>query len=471
MATLTVTATEDYSDGNPPLSNITDIVFTNGASATATFNASQFNGTTISTSVSIVGNANPNLITIKVGNNETFTGAGFTFTDFGPGDSFTFQGTSGSETIVGTTQRDVYFGSDGIDNVSLGIGQDLAVLGIGSFDAGEVLDAGAGSDTLNLSNDAFLFILGTLSGFEELNFSDGTNSVAVFTAQQFASFTVVSAGGGNNGIVVIGPDIDLSQLNLNNWNLAGTDTIVLDGGDAGATVVGSEEDDTILGGDGKDVLDGGPGGDDTMLGGLGNDTYVFHGAADFASELGGGGTDLVRSEVDFSLADAARIGGDVENLTLIGAALVGTGNGLANRLTGNAGANLLDGGAANDTLRGLTGTDTLTGGGDKDDFVFESALTAANVDHITDFVHKIDDVVVDRSVFKGLRLGNLDRDAFVSGRNVDEAADREDRFIYDTKTGELFFDRDGTGNKDAKLFAILDGSPDDISQKDFVVIA
>jgi len=84
-------------------------------------------------------------------------------------------------------------------------------------------------------------------------------------------------------------------------------------------------------------------------------------------ELAGGGTDTVRSWTAWTLGD------HLENLTLLGGALVGTGNGLANALTGNG---------SNNTLNGMGGNDTLTGAGGNDIFVFTGGFGA---DVITDF--------------------------------------------------------------------------------------
>src|SRR4030095_5454904 len=84
-------------------------------------------------------------------------------------------------------------------------------------------------------------------------------------------------------------------------------------------------------------------------------------------ETGGGGADIdtVKSSVNFDLGGAKALG-DVENLTLAGAALVGSGNGLDNLITGNAGKNSLIGLAGNDTLDGGAGNDTLIGGDGND---------------------------------------------------------------------------------------------------------
>ncbi|MBI1731236.1 MAG: hypothetical protein HYR49_00515, partial [Gammaproteobacteria bacterium] len=44
-----------------------------------------------------------------------------------------------------------------------------------------------------------------------------------------------------------------------------------------------------------------------------------------------------------------------------------------------------------------------------------------------------------------------------------------DRIIYHTTTGELFYDRDGSGTKAAVLFATLEGAPT-LDADDFFVV-
>ena len=93
----------------------------------------------------------------------------------------------------------------------------------------------------------------------------------------------------------------------------------------------------LTGNAGANKLDG-LGGDDTMDGRLGNDTYFVDSSNDKVSEdtLTGGGTDTVFSTANFTLND------NIENLTLLGAALTGTGNDGSNTITGNDLANTLD---------------------------------------------------------------------------------------------------------------------------------
>ncbi|MEO5845724.1 MAG: calcium-binding protein [Caldimonas sp.] len=108
----------------------------------------------------------------------------------------------------------------------------------------------------------------------------------------------------------------------------------------------------------------------------------------FISSPPGGGVDVVRSPVTWTLGD------DLENLSLTGTkAVSATGNALANVLFGNiaanvirgeAGADRLDGGAANDTLVGGLGDDTyLLGRGYGSDRVQEDDAAAGNTDTLS----------------------------------------------------------------------------------------
>lgn len=87
-------------------------------------------------------------------------------------------------------------------------------------------------------------------------------------------------------------------------------------------------------------------------GGGGHDTYVIDHAADLVVENTGAGTDTVRTYVDY------RIGSNVENMVLIGTAVIGTGNSLDNTILGNEGRNFINGAAGADSMRGGGGHDT-----------------------------------------------------------------------------------------------------------------
>ena len=192
-----------------------------------------------------------------------------------------------------------------------------------------------------------------------------------------------------------------------------------------------------------------------MYGGPGNDVYVVGESSDAVREYAGEGTDSVYSSVSHTLRD------NVERLYLTGTAPVnGTGNGLANLLTGNGAANVLTGGAGNDTLRGGDGADTLAGGIGNDTlaggygtdtFLFNTALNrTTNVDRITGFSPADDVIRLDQTVFAALSLGALSADAFRAGT---AALDADDRIIYNSGTGRIYYDADGNGAGAQILFA------------------
>jgi Ca2+-binding RTX toxin-like protein len=142
----------------------------------------------------------------------------------------------------------------------------------------------------------------------------------------------------------------------------------LDGNNAANKLNGLGGNDTIAGGKGNDTIDGGEG-DDSMVGGLGNDVFFVNSKADIVVDnldkegKDAGGIDIVNSSVDYTLSKF------IDNLTLTGTAIVGTGNDLNNAIVGNGEKNELFGLAGNDTLTGNAGADTLDGGTGNDSMI------------------------------------------------------------------------------------------------------
>ena len=104
-------------------------------------------------------------------------------------------------------------------------------------------------------------------------------------------------------------------------------------------------------------------------------------------------------------------------------------------------------------INGAAGRDTLIGGSGPDFFVFDVALTAANVDAITDFQTGSDTIDMSRFTFTGLEVGDLARSAFTIG---EEATTSRHRIIYDDDSGAVLFDADGSRDAaEAIQFATL----------------
>jgi Ca2+-binding RTX toxin-like protein len=279
------------------------------------------------------GDENANVIWGSVGNdtidggagNDTILSSNPQYNTFAGGND-KLSGGAGNDTITGGAGNDSIYGGDDIDTLSGGIGNDL-------------LDGGTGNDQMTggLGDDSY-YVDNALDVVNEAS-NGGTDKV-------------------NSSI-----DFSLAALaNIENLTLLGSTNI---------NGTGNGGDNILTGNTGNNTLDGGAG-KDTMIGGTGDDTYIVDNAGDKVSETVAGtlgGTDLVKSSIDFSLAALT----NVENLTLTGTAINGTGNALNNVITGNAAANTLNGGAGNDTLDGGAGIDTLIGGAGNDTYVIDDA--------------------------------------------------------------------------------------------------
>ncbi|MEZ5960602.1 MAG: Calx-beta domain-containing protein [Hyphomonadaceae bacterium] len=316
--------------------------------------------------------------------------------------NLTASGNSLNNTITGNAGNNILYGYDGND----------------------ILNGGAGADTM---------------------FGAAGNDY--YVVDNAGDITVEGAAGPAGGIDTVESWIS-RNLNANFENL------ILMGSAANAygnildnALTGNAAANRLYGFDGADILDGGAGADQ-MFGGNGNDTYIVDNAGDVTSETSAlGGIDTVISSVTRNLT------ANLENLTLTGGANInGAGNALNNIVIGNDGANTLYGLDGDDRLDGGLGADTLQGGLHADTYVFSTAIGGGNVDAIIGFNVADDTIELSNAVYTGLSTGALDANAFVIGA---AAADADDRIIYNSATGQLFFDADGTGAGAAILFATL----------------
>lgn len=116
-------------------------------------------------------------------------------------------------------------------------------------------------------------------------------------------------------------------------------------------------------------------------------------------------------------------------------------------LTGGKKADVLKGGAGDDLLNGGLGIDTLTGGSGADVFAFSTKLGKTNVDVVTDFSEG-DTVQLSKAVFGKLGKGVLKDGSLRFGKT---ALDKDDRILIDRRSGDAYYDADGSGTKYAAV--------------------
>jgi hypothetical protein len=232
---------------------------------------------------------------------------------------------------------------------------------------------------------------------------------------------------------------------LDDPNLTGTaaaDTISgLGGRDH---LYGLAGNDTLFGGAGNDAMHGDAGAD-IMFGGAGNDDYYVDDVNDVISEttvpgVDDGGNDRVYSTVSYTLSPF------LERLVLLEspAAISATGNAQVNSIVGNSNANIINGGGGKDTLTGGLGADT---------FVLGPA-NAANTVTITDFAaeDKFGITANDYGLSQGNGLVNngsgalvLDPSWFATVTGTHGTAAGHGQFLYNTTTGLVMWEPDGSG--------------------------
>jgi Ca2+-binding RTX toxin-like protein len=237
--------------------------------------------------------------------------AGIVFPAYGLGDII--DGGAGNDTLNGLVGADRLFGGAGNDKLDGGAGNDWLVGGEGA----DKLSGGTGNDTASYEGSS-------------------------------AGVTVDLAAGTGSGGDAEGDTLDGIE------NLSGSGGADVLRGDSGAN--------KLDGGAGNDLLEG-RGGADALIGGAGIDT------ADYSASGAG---------VNVDLASGVGKGGDAEGDTLTQIEnLIGSAH--DDTLRGDAGANLLQGGAGDDVLEGRGGADMLQGGEGNDTATYANSSAGVNV--------------------------------------------------------------------------------------------
>jgi Ca2+-binding RTX toxin-like protein len=384
------------------------------------------------------GNSAGNLIRGNEGDNRLHGGGGADTMLGGDGDD-TFI-TDGSDTITENADE----GTDTVrSSVSITLTEHVENLVLTGSDA--ISGTGNAEDNTITGNRGANQLVGGAGGDTLV----GGRGNDVYTID--AEDVVVETAGGGTDTVRADFSTTLGE-NVENLQLIGTGAISGIGNAAGNVMSGNNGNNRLEGDGGNDLLNGAAG-TDTLVGGTGNDSYITDGG-DTIFERADEGIDSVQSSATHSLS------GNVEHLLLTGSAAInGTGNSLSNIISGNSAANTIDGGAGNDVL---------TGGGGADAFLFKAALIPANADRINDFDVPADTIQLENAVFTGLAAGTLSAAAFVKNTSGN-AADASDRIIYESDTGKLFFDSDGTGAAAKVHFATL-GTGLGLTAADFFVV-
>ena len=346
---------------------------------------------------------------------------------------------AGADTITGTAGPDVLYGFGGNDSIKGGVGSDRLLGGNGNDtlrgDAGaDRLDGGAGIDTLIGGSDNDIYTIDNAADVITEGSSEGTADRLV-TSVDYAL---------KSGVYV-----EFMATNSS----SGTSAIDLTGNALKQEIVGNA---------GANILnEGGAGAADKLSGLSGNDTYrIYNSGAVIVETSSQGSADKVITSVDYRLG----AGVFIEQITTNGssgtAGIDLTGNEVAQKIYGNAGSNIID---------GKGGSDTLSGGAGKDFFVFSSALSISNVDAVTDFKAVDDTIHLENAVFTALTATGTLASGFFKDIAVG-VKDANDRIIYNSDTGALYYDADGSGTVFNNVkFATLTGHPT-ITAADFVVI-
>ncbi|WP_417541706.1 calcium-binding protein [Methylophaga thalassica] len=347
--------------------------------------------------------------------------------DASEGEEGSFTHVYGGNESAGATET--VYGSAGVDYGVMNGGNDTYYGG----DGNDVLVGGSGADSLYGEEGDDIFLIG---GFGSGN--SGTTSAADDGNQEWI------ATGAEHDLIVGGDGVDTLRITTGvGADTKANGTIVLnDANFQGMEVVqvGGTVDQLNVENDALQML---------------NDHYYFaaNGTVD---------------DLDNSLGNN---GGTIDNVVVDASGV--TANGL--RFEGNGNDNTFIGTTQDDVFVGNGGNDTLTGGDGADTFVFgqvheqvvtgdddevqtyvDTAFNLTGIDTITDFLSGVDKIALNIDQFTSLTAGSFTADNLVCSVGA-AAGDANDFLLFDTSTGALSYDADGSGSGAAVQFATLTG--------------
>jgi Ca2+-binding RTX toxin-like protein len=384
-----------------------------------------------------------------------------------------------NDVINGQGGDDIIDGLSGDDLLRGGAGNNILIGGAGndtliSSAVNDTLDGGTGDDTLSVNRSSGDNLLSGGDGNDSLHVGADSNdyrSSGNNTLNGGAGDDRLNANSSIDNNLLLGGDgndyLDVSNYNAYPSGSSGNNTLNGGAGDDTLSAAGSTGDNLLLGGDGNDyfnvsddfysstigknTLNGGAGddifdaerstGDTLFFGDDGND-YLDINGGNFDSRSSGnntlnGGAGDDRLNAGGSTGDNLLLGGDGNDyLDISGSSY---SDYYDDRSTGN---NTLNGGAGDDIfdLRGSVGDNLIFGGDGTDTFIFASYNEGINT--IDDF-NATNDLIQFPSFDDGVSIGSLQTSQFTIGTS---ATTSEERFIYNSATGALFFDQDGSAS-------------------------
>ena len=466
-----------------------NILFSGQTSITDSFNVLDANSRDtslgIKNTVTFLNDLDNNITGLN-GSDDVVNGQGGNDSLDGKSGNDLLRGGAGNDTLIGGLGKDTLVGGAGYNSLFGGAGDDD--LNVYKSQGNNLLSGGDGNDHLfayGSSNTLFPgrislsdFISGnnTLNGDvgdDELNadFSKGNNTLNGdagndrLNADFSTGNNLLSGGTGNDYLSVSGFD-DIRNGYADAYYGYGSNTL---NGDASKDTLDASfttGNNTLNGGTDDDYLDvNNAEGNNLLFGGDGNDFFAVSTPYTSLSSLmtqtvdGGIGDDLLsvyyQSDNYFTRGITSRFNAT----TNIGSITNGTeqvsyknierlnisGTKYDDLIVGSNGNDTLFGGyGGNDTLSGGKGNDTLDGGYDSVTNTFAFNSFNEGVDSI-DYFNTTNDLiqVLAAGFGGGLSSGSLHTNQFFIGTS---ATTNTQRFIYNSATGALFFDLDGSAS-------------------------
>ncbi|MEH1823662.1 MAG: calcium-binding protein [Nostoc sp.] len=402
----------------------------------------------------------------------------------------TLIGGAGNDTLIGGAGNNILDGDadDDILNISGSIGNNTLLggadddrLSANASTGDNLLSGGDGNDYLDISGSYI-----NRPSYSSDSRSTGNNTLLggagndTLNAIGSTGDNLLSGGDGNDSLNISGYYYYSSSFNYSEDSRStGNNTLLGGAGNDTLSGRGSTGNNLLSGGDGNDYLDIGSSDptlstivNNTLNGGAGDDTFDATNAKGNNLLFGGDGNDSFYLGITFSgdvpsdLTTQTVNGGNgndflsiyyqypTKGITSTFNATTNTGSVTADtylvnynnierlNISGTDYNDLIVGSNGNDTLAGGKGNDSLIGGNGTDTFVFYNYNEG--VDDLYDFNATNDLIQISAFYFAGgLSIGSLSDAQFTLGTS---ATTSNQRFIYDSITGGLYFDQDGSAS-------------------------